>query len=205
MNKRAVDVVLLPSKEMMGEAIRLSGEIGKRFSGGFVLNEVDCLPHISLAMGSIAEEEIPAVRPLLEEIASRFVPIETPVLGLQVGTLPNGKSVSTLRLETTPLLQLLHETVMNRVLPLMTHDALPEWFAPPFPIEPGAVDWVNRYPEEASFERFSPHMTLGLGRLEEAVSLPARCRSSRLALCHLGNHCTCRRILIDLPLAGNER
>jgi hypothetical protein len=54
--------------------------------------------------------------------------------------------------------------------------------------------WIRDYREKSSFERFFPHITLGYGRLAD-FPFPARFTAPRLALCHLGNHCTCRRIL----------
>lgn len=43
-------------------------------------------------------------------------------------------------------------------------------------------------------EDFLPHITLGKGTLD-AKAGETSFTASRLALCHLGNHCTCRKVL----------
>ena len=58
MGRKAVDVVLLPSEQMMDKAIEANGELVKRFGGKIVLNRENCLPHISLAMGCVDERDI---------------------------------------------------------------------------------------------------------------------------------------------------
>jgi hypothetical protein len=111
-----------------------------------------------------------------------------------------GGTVTSLEIARAPALQALHEAVMRATTPLFTHDATPEMFVGPEPVTESTLGWVNDYPSAASFERFWPHVTLGMGTLPEGLPLPARSRASRLALCHLGPHCTCRRILIETAL-----
>ena len=43
----------------------------------------------------------------------------------------------------------------------------------------------------------SPHITPGFGDLPEPIpiDLPVRSEATRVAICHLGNHCTCRRVI----------
>ncbi len=67
--------------------------------------------------------------------------------------------------------------------------------------------WIKHYPEKSSFENFFPHITIGYGEIDDysfgsrkAGSLPMRFTASKLALCHLGNHCTCRKILASAEL-----
>jgi len=202
LNKRAVDIVLLPSEEIMDAALQMSQELLRRFEKKIVLDRNRCLPHLSLAMGAIKEEDLPAAADLLEEIGSLFPPIRLIFTGINAGTIATGETVSTWEVDPTAALQSLHETILNRIGPLMIHDATAEDFID-FPhVEQTSVDWVNRYPEAAAFEHFSPHITLGVGKLEPNRSFPARGIASRLALCHLGNYCTCRRILFETALRG---
>ena len=64
------------------------------------------------------------------------------------------------------------------------------------------LEWVRNYPQKAGYESFSPHITLGYGQVQPAFPFPAVFTVARLALCHLGNHATCRKLLaaVDLPL-----
>ena len=58
---------------------------------------------------------------------------------------------------------------------------------------------AKNYPEKSSFENFFPHITIGYGEINN-FSFPIIFSVSKLALCHLGNHCTCRKILASTNL-----
>jgi 2'-5' RNA ligase len=200
--KIAGDVVLLPSTEVMEACVQLNQELLKSGESRIVLNTTDCVPHISLAMGCLKEEDLPAVECLLTEIASAVPPLRFPVSGLGVGRASTGESLSSLVIEPTGQLQSLHETIMKRIAPYMTYDATPEMFVDPRGTRASSAQWVNNYARAASFEHFFPHITIGIGDLEASVSLPTHCPTSRLALCHLGHDCTCRRVLFEAVLRG---
>lgn len=200
MNKIATDVVLLPSEETMEAALRLNQELLRRSGEKIVLDQHRSLPHLSLAMGALKGEDLPAAADLLEEIASHFPPIRLIFTGIHASPIATGETVATWKVELTAALQSLHETVFDRLRPLLTHDATAEDFIDFPDVESTGVDWVNRYPTAAALERFSPHITLGVGELEPNTPFPPRGTASRLALCHLGNYCTCRKILFETPL-----
>ncbi len=198
----AADVVLLTSTEVMEACLRLNQELLKSGESRIVLNTTDCVPHISLVMGCLEEEDLPAVEHVLAEIASAVPPLTLPISGLGVGRASTGESLSSLVIEPTRQLQSLHETVMRRLTSYMTYDATPEMFVDPHATRASSARWVNNYPKAASFEHFFPHITIGIGKPEASVPLPTHCSSSRLALCHLGHDCTCRRILFEMGLRG---
>ncbi|NKE71833.1 2'-5' RNA ligase family protein [Candidatus Manganitrophus noduliformans] len=202
LNKCAVDIVLLPSEEIMDAALQMNQELLPHFEKKIVLDRNRCLPHLSLAMGALKEEDLPAAANFLEEIASYFPPIPLIFTGIDAGPIATGETVTAWKVDPTAVLQSLHETVFNRLSPLLTHDATAEGFIDFPDVAPASVDWVNRYPDAAAFARFSPHITLGIGALAPDRSFPPRGAASRLALCHLGNYCTCREILFETTLLG---
>jgi hypothetical protein len=157
-------------------------------------------------MGGLKEEALPIVTPILDDIASRLPPVHLIFIEIETGTPATGEITSTLRLERTPALQTLHETVMRRMAPYLGNQATAEMFID-FPVQTASVHWVNTYPTAASFDRFSPHITLGAGasgRLGNEGAVPSPGIASRLALCHLGNYCTCRKILFEAALKGGS-
>ncbi len=180
----------------LNQALRKNGE------SRIVLNASDCVPHISLAMGCVKEEDLPAVERVLIEVASTVPPLTLPIVGLGVGRASTGESLSSLLIEPTCQLQSLHETVMRRMIPHMAYDATPETFADPHATRASSAQWVNNYAKAASFEHFFPHITIGIGTLDASVPLPAHCPASMIAFCHLGHDCTCRRILFETALRG---
>ena len=57
-------------------------------------------------------------------------------------------------------------------------------------------DYIKAFPTKSSFENYVPHITLGADSIDlETGSFEFV--SQELALCHLGNYCTCRKVLLS--------
>ncbi len=188
-----------------------------------VLDKENCLPHISLAMGCIDEEIVADIEKVLQTIAKgprlagtkQYSLEQLSVIDIHVGTNSAGEKVSVFRIERTKTLQLLHEEIMRRLAPYFSYDVTADMIFSRFPRSgvpaPEAGEstllWIKNYPEKSSFENFFPHITIGYGEISDysfgsrkAGSLPIKFTASKLALCHLGNHCTCRKILASAEL-----
>lgn len=66
-----------------------------------------------------------------------------------------------------------------------------------------SVDCLARFMKTGAYEHYSPHITLGYGDLPELIpglDLPLRFEVAKAAVCHLGAHCTCRRVLAGFGL-----
>lgn len=196
MSKIAVDVVLLPSDEMMDKAIRANAELVEKFGSEIVLNKENCLPHISLAMGCINEGDIVAIEKVLESIAQKS-PLKTlAASGIRTSINAKGQTVSVFEIVKTKVLLALHEKVMKKVKPYLSYDVTEDMIYDGKAAET-SLQWIKNYPGKASFENFLPHITIGYGQIENGP-FPIEFSTSRLALCHLGNHCTCRKILTSI-------
>ena len=213
MAKLAVDVVLLPSEAMMDQAIALNRRLPGRSDQGIILNKKDCLPHISLSVGCIEEEDVPLIQTILEKIAQQFSELDITTTGVRAVTSPAGRTVSSIEIEKTAELQQLHEAVMSRLSPHFSYTASPEMFFAALAhrgeegaaneavdaiadtaIDKAAISWVENFPAQSSFARFSPHITAGFGQTDYVLR-PMRFRPASIALCQVGNYGTCRRIL----------
>lgn len=195
MAKIAVDIVLLPSDEMMDEAIKVNRKLLEKI----ILSKEDCLPHISLAMGVINKKDIPSINKDLQEIARQFSLINLDAINISTHKSASGETVSCFTIKNTKELQLLHEKVIGKMSQYFTYDAAEDMLYSPAGIEKSTLQWINNYPKNSSFENFSPHITIGFGEVSD-VNLPIRFTASKLALCHLGNYCTCRKILASADL-----
>jgi 2'-5' RNA ligase len=199
MSKKAVDVVLLPDKAVTEKAIEVNAKLVKKFGKEIVLNEEDCLPHISLAMGCIDEGDIAAVEGILRSIVKASSLGDLTISGVRVSENSAGEKVSSFEVERTKELQLLHETIMERLEPHLGGDVTAEEVSDDEVAET-TLSWIKNYREKSSFDKFFPHITIGYGEVSNQPFFPIKFTASKLALCHLGNHCTCRRILASIEL-----
>ena len=199
MAKIAVDVVLLPSEKVTNQAIEANKGLLEQYADPIILDKENCLPHISLAMGCINKRDISNIEKILKTIAEKYNPGQLSIIGVNTGTNSLGEKVSAFEVEKTERLQSLHEEVMRRITPYFSYDVTSEMlFSPPWACE-STLLWIKNYPEKSAFENFFPHITIGYGQVDD-FSFTAEFAASKLALCHLGNHCTCRKVLAAAEL-----
>ena len=199
MSRKAVDVVLLPTETMTTRAIEANAQLVEKFGAKIVLDKNNCLPHISLAMGCAEEEEIPDIGRILEEIAKKTSLGKLHVIGIAISTNSVGEKVSVFQIERAKQLQSLHEEVMGKLRPYLSYDVTKDMLYGPAEVEGSTLLWIRNYRDKSSFANFSPHITIGYGQLNQA-DLAMEFEACKLALCHLGNHCTCRKILTSVKL-----
>jgi 2'-5' RNA ligase len=190
----AVDIVLLPSEKMMDKAIEANKVLLKQHADEITLNKENCLPHISLAMGCIDEKDIDDINKILNAIAENYILGQLRITGINTSTNSSGKTVSVFKIEKTDTLQSLHEEVMQTLAPYFSYDVKADMVLSPPETGESTLLWIKNYPEKSSFENFFPHITIGYGQISD-FSYPIEFTVSKIALCHLGNHCTCRKIL----------
>ncbi|MHC4310591.1 MAG: hypothetical protein ACYSSN_11650, partial [Planctomycetota bacterium] len=190
---------LLPSEEMADKAIAANKELLKQYAHKIVLDKVSCLPHISLAMGCIDDIDIDEIDTILRTIAEGTSLGQLNAVGITTETNKAGEQVSVVEIEKTESLQSLHEEVMKRLSLYFSYDVRAEMVLSSAETSQSTLDWIKNYPEKSSFETFFPHITIGYGEIVN-FSFPMKFEVSKLALCHLGNHCTCKIILASVNL-----
>ena len=199
MVRKAVDIVLLPTEAMMEKTIEANKEPVMKFGRKIVLNKENCLPHISLAMGCVGERDISAVEKVLKPVAEKSSLPELRVVAVRTTTNSVGEKVSVFEVEKTKELQLLHERVMDELGAYLSYNVTRDMLYRSGEIGESTLLWIKNYREKSSFANFSPHITIGYGEIEN-LSFPIKFTASKLALCHLGNHCTCRKILVSIEI-----
>ncbi len=199
MAKIAVDVVLLPSEEVTNQAIEANKGLLKQYADRIILDKEKCLPHISLAMGCMEERDITDIEKIIKTIAEKYNPGQLSVIGINTGTNSLGEKVSAFEVKKTKKLLSLHKEVMRRMTPYFSYDVTAEMvFSPPKACE-STLLWIKNYPEKSAFENYFPHITIGYGQVDD-FSFTAEFTASKLALFHLGNHCTCRKVFTAAEL-----
>lgn len=193
----AVDVVLLPPGPIMDMAISANRTLlAGNQDGGIRLDHEDCLPHITAAMLPAKREDIPEVIARVDRITRRCSPMTVTIDTVAKHRTGTGGIVPVFHIPRTEILQLFHKTVMNALMPYEAPPAGPGMFAG----EASAlsVECLARFGKSGAYEHYSPHITLGHGDLPElipGIDLPVRFEVTKAAVCHLGAHCTCRRVL----------
>jgi len=197
MTRLAVDIVLLPERKMTDYAVDANAELVKNFNSEIVLNAQNCLPHISLAMGCIEPADVIRIGELLAGLVP-VVPKKIMPAGIQKIISSPAQTVSTIQIRRTDMLLKLHEKICFVIKPFFMYEASEEMTADGQASQ-STLQWINTYPDKSSHANFSPHITIGYGELS-GRALPHDFEVSRMAICHLGNHCTCREILWSIEL-----
>jgi len=196
--KIAMDVVLVPPRPVIDAAILCNKSLAGPDREEIRLGRKDYIPHISLAMGFVRRENMGNVQKIVAGVARSTKPLNLKVEGVSAGDMePN--STSMLVISRTKEIQILHETLMKRLGPFLGDDADESAFLGP--AKENAVKWVKDFKTQASFENYFPHITIGKGTPQSNVE-PIPFTASRIALCHLGPHCTCRHVIHSCQFYG---
>lgn len=201
MSQIAVDVVLIPSDQMINMAIEANRELLKNNPEKIILDREKSLPHISLAMGCIDQRKINDIEIIMREIAADFSAGLLNIENVHTHTNITGEKVSVLQIENTNRLQWLHEKVMTSMKPYFSYDVTADMLLSDGIVGESTLQWIKNFPAESGYDNFFPHITLGYGEIKLEF-LPVRFDVSKIALCHLGNHCTCRKVLAAAELTG---
>lgn len=194
----AVDVAILLPDALLQPLLRLNAALlpprdGFRF-------DATHLPHVTLAQQFIPAAQLPEFVLGAEAALHGCAPLRLLPAGLS-----HGRTASTVRLEPTDALIRLHTRLMDRLRRFESApgDATAFLSAGGLPPRDADVEWVRQFRTHAAYERFDPHVTVGIGTLREPGPLPAA-DGARVALCQLGRFCTCRRILAEWTLTAQE-
>jgi len=199
MKKIAINVVLLPPDPVMDMALDWNQMLCKVRPANIALGKLQYLPHISMVMGCIREDQLAQANGLLQSIASQQSALALEVPNIRTVNGASGNTVITLDINPTRELAALHESIVNKFQRLITQDADEAAINDIPPISDDAIEWINHYIPDQCFDNFWPHITLGFGDPPPRFQ-PISFRASRLAICHLGNYCTCRTILAEAIL-----
>ncbi|MBW8001609.1 MAG: 2'-5' RNA ligase family protein [Planctomycetes bacterium] len=197
MNIKAVDIAILPPPHVTNLAIEINAELVQNFKSPIALSQNSCLPHISLAMGCIEDQNLPDAESILKEIASQTDLTELVITTISTADFAD-TPVSSFEIENSAPLQKLHENIMNQMVPHLTNSVKPDMLFD-IDIADSTLTWIKNYRKNASFENFYPHITLGYGTAQYD-KLPITFKPEKIAICHLGNHCTCREVIFAIDL-----
>ncbi|MDV4344115.1 hypothetical protein HL657_13260 [Methanoculleus sp. YWC-01] len=198
----AIDIVLLPPGPIMDMAIGANRALlAGNPDGGIRLDRECCLPHISVAMFPARSGDIPEITAKVGRITRRCSSMAMTIDAVAKHRSGMGETVSMFHILRAEILQLFHKAVMSAVKPYQAPSAGPAMFTGD--ASTASIDCLLRFQKTSAYEHYSPHITLGFGDLPEiipGIDFPVRFETTKAAICHLGSHCTCRRVLAEFDL-----
>jgi len=193
----ACDVVLLPPQEVTGKAVGINQKIIESGNSDIVLDKEKCLPHITLAMGCLKEDNLQEADNVLKDIAGSFSPLKLKII-------PSKGGMAWFRIEKNEDISALHESVMKNMAPFFSYDVTKDMLYQENgeEIHDTTIHYIKNFSSEHSHERYEPHITVGSGDMEIEIS-SFEFEAGELALCHLGSFCTCRKVLFSCHLGAD--
>jgi 2'-5' RNA ligase len=185
----AIDIAILPPADVSARAIALSAALPADESQGLLVG-VDRLPHITLTQQFVPSESLDPLLAQIDRLVRNFEPVPLRVTGGGKGS--SGLSSVWMTIERTPALANLHAQLLQAAEPfeVTTGDAA-AFFGED--ARDRDVGWVRAFRRESSFDRFTPHITLGHASEPPTVEL-MEFVATTIAVCHLGRFCTCRKL-----------
>jgi len=211
MSKFAIDVALLFSKDTERNLIDLNHSLKQNYSHRRIyLNKENCFPHISLFMGVINYGNIDRIGRELEQVSKKFNHLNLEIEKLNIENLPVKEGVikiSGFEIKENDVLKNLHEKIADKIKGYIKKEIKKGYLFNPNEIDKKDTPWmfpyIKNFVENSSYENFKSHITIGDGTLEKELKLPINFTALRLAICHLGNYCTCRKVLYETNLRNN--
>jgi hypothetical protein len=189
-NKIAIDIVLLLPTEIVEHCI----EINSKFDNPEYVSFKDGYnPHITLGMGSILMDDVENFKKELGQLLQEFEMPEITLTSLGIGKYTH------FNLDITGLLKNLHNAIFDLISKYNAGDVTTENF---FEMDKSSslIDWVNNYKNNSAYDKYHPHITLGIGTPEIALEFPIIFKPKSVGFFHLGIHGTCKKLIASFDL-----
>ena len=183
----AIDIAILPPPDVSERAVALSAALPSAESQGLRLGP-EFLPHITLTQQFVSRDSLDAAIVQVDQVLR-----DRPPLRLRVTGSVKGSASVWMTIDRTADLVSLHEQLLRAIAPFEVQDGDAAAFFGE-DARDRDVRWVREFRQAASFARFTPHITLGHAATPPHVE-PMDFVATRIAVCHLGRFCTCRRII----------
>jgi len=196
MKKVAIDIALIPPKEI----IDLSVEMSKSMQPNKIeLHPTRQIPHITLVMGGVLEDDLPKFQKIVDQVVMKFRPLDLQIMGINY----TGASTE-FSIQKSNQIKKLHQRLLQELDGFLKFNCELDSLYDHKNTNEKTLFWINGFEKYRANDDYRPHITLGLGGLDESaaekIKLPIKFKVEKIALCHLGNFCTCRKILFETDL-----
>ena len=197
MNPIAIDIVLVPPVGIIRQAIMLNRNLDKQ-PNPIALNEKDCVPHISLAMGLIESEKLPELTAYLKDCLSDFTVNDLEYTGTYQTTEP-GSEVCGIMLNKPLFLKSLNSICWDWIMRNRVNNYAKGTLTNSDGDDFTTIKWIENF-ENHTGDNFKPHITIGFGRRNFDGLKGNSFLSDQLAVYQLGKFCTCRKWMSSIQL-----
>jgi len=189
-DKIAIDIVLLFPENINNMCKELNDNSNKE---NYISFKDEYHPHITLGMGSIFIED-------LEEFKVKLWKLTKELKAFDLNLISYSKDKDAyLNFEVTQRLRELHENILNLISNYHAGDVgIENFFEMKKPSS--LIDWVNNFKINSSYDKYHPHIILGIDAKEIPLEFPITFRPVSLGLFHLGAHGTCKELLAKFSL-----
>jgi len=192
MKKIAIDVVLIPPDNILEKCIELHNSCKlKRFQ----LWKDDFVPHISLTLMGIYENDLDSIIEIISHIDFKTFNISLTGISSRV---KEEWEYNMIDVDVDKSLQSLHENITEIIYPFFQISDTPKmiidwektWW------DTSSKQWINTFYWEHAFQKYNPHITLWCYNLDFShINFPISFKCSRLCIFQVWNSNTCRKLL----------
>ena len=154
------------------------------------------MPHMTLVMGCVEEIGLGKIERIMGSFIEAMAILDLEIYGVDTEKIRGDITVSSLGIQKIDEIQKLHENVGNELKGFFSGGASREMFYNPPGVSMEEFSYIDKFFEVAGGEKFYPHITIGLGEMQDrSVKFPIMFRAEKIAICHLGDYYTCRKVL----------
>jgi 2'-5' RNA ligase len=165
----AIDVLLLPDAKMAEAAIAANSRLRKNYPAGYTLGHAQ-VAHITLAQRYVREKDLPAMNAAVAKVCERAKPLQWKLQATGTGNgVWSGLAITYINVERTKQLDRFQAEIVKAVEPFAVRGGTSAAFSTSkeLPkIQDDIVQYVETFVPKASGEKFSPHVTFGVAKVD---------------------------------------
>jgi 2'-5' RNA ligase len=185
MSKIAIGIVLIPEQKASEKIVALNSQLEDH---SIALNMASAIPHITLAMAHVRHVDLSIIQAELSKWKASHI---FTVVSVSSHLSRSGKNLLWLDVSLNKELRVLHLKAMKIRRRYHVKGAIARSLQTES-LSPNDLVYVEGF-EHYAFDRYTPHVTLGYGKLDEEV-LPFSFEAE-VKLGQLGEHCTLAKLL----------
>ncbi|WP_170245286.1 2'-5' RNA ligase family protein [Gelidibacter salicanalis] len=198
----AIDVLLTLPQDVYTQAVELNKSVLQNNPDNFTL-DAQHIPHITIMQAYVNESDLPEIEKVLVGLY-KTIENETFLVDTLQYNKEKEESFASMGIEKSEALMRLHDQVIKVLEPFSVSNGTQESYVQNedgTPIDDFTIAYVPKFISHHSYENYNPHISLGvadtsvLDSLETHKFHPTNFKAPTLALYHLGNYGTARKLL----------